>query len=171
MDRADLCKKNWHFATLTAWYLFLGRSPGGSSGGEAALIGWTSYDEFLKQIPMIFLISCWRLNILWWDKFLKNPMIFLIFYLLSFYLSSWSAAGGSVLGIGSDVGGSLRIPAHFSGLDIFYFSPSPEIKVIIQFSTITSFILNKQCPKSSICHWLFQDVLASNLPRKSDIQV
>jgi len=40
-----------------------GRSPGGSSGGEAALI----------------------------------------------------AAGGSLLGIGSDVGGSLRIPAHFSG--------------------------------------------------------
>ena len=25
------------------------------------------------------------------------------------------AAGGSILGIGSDVGGSLRIPAHFSG--------------------------------------------------------
>jgi len=40
------------------------RTPGGSSGGEAALIG----------------------------------------------------AGGSILGIGSDVGGSLRIPAHFSGV-------------------------------------------------------
>jgi len=42
----------------------LTRTPGGSSGGEAALIG----------------------------------------------------AGGSILGIGSDVGGSLRIPAHFSGV-------------------------------------------------------
>ncbi|PJF17934.1 hypothetical protein PSACC_02224 [Paramicrosporidium saccamoebae] len=41
-----------------------GYSPGGSSGGESALIG----------------------------------------------------AGGSVLGLGSDVGGSLRIPAHFSGI-------------------------------------------------------
>jgi len=40
------------------------RTPGGSSGGEAALIG----------------------------------------------------AGGSILGVGSDVGGSLRIPAHFSGV-------------------------------------------------------
>ena len=26
------------------------------------------------------------------------------------------AAGGSILGLGSDVGGSLRIPAHFSGV-------------------------------------------------------
>jgi len=48
-------------ATQNPWCK--GRSPGGSSGGEAALI----------------------------------------------------AAGGSILGIGSDVGGSLRIPAHFSG--------------------------------------------------------
>ena len=40
------------------------RTPGGSSGGEAALI----------------------------------------------------AGGGSVLGLGSDIGGSLRIPAHFSGI-------------------------------------------------------
>jgi len=48
-------------ATQNPWCK--GRSPGGSSGGEAALI----------------------------------------------------AAGGSLLGIGSDVGGSLRIPAHFSG--------------------------------------------------------
>ena len=41
-----------------------GRSPGGSSGGEAALIG----------------------------------------------------AGGSVLGMGSDIAGSIRIPAHFCGI-------------------------------------------------------
>ena len=26
------------------------------------------------------------------------------------------AAGGSILGLGSDIGGSLRIPAHFSGI-------------------------------------------------------
>ncbi|GMT15715.1 hypothetical protein PFISCL1PPCAC_7012, partial [Pristionchus fissidentatus] len=41
-----------------------GRTPGGSSGGEGALIG----------------------------------------------------AGGSILGIGSDVGGSIRMPAHYSGI-------------------------------------------------------
>ena len=40
------------------------RTPGGSSGGEGALIG----------------------------------------------------AGGSILGLGSDIGGSLRVPAHFCGL-------------------------------------------------------
>ena len=37
-------------------------------------------------------------------------------------LSRRPAAGGSLLGIGSDVGGSLRIPAHFSGfvLSLFF---------------------------------------------------
>ena len=40
------------------------RSPGGSSGGEGALI----------------------------------------------------AAGGSILGVGSDIGGSIRIPSHFNGI-------------------------------------------------------
>ena len=48
----------------TQLLLFILRTPGGSSGGEAALIG----------------------------------------------------AGGSILGLGSDLGGSLRIPAHFSGV-------------------------------------------------------
>ena len=52
------------FIKILRLAFFFARTPGGSSGGEAALI----------------------------------------------------KAGGSLLGIGSDVGGSLRIPAHFSGV-------------------------------------------------------
>ena len=52
------------FSIILEYQWYQSRTPGGSSGGEAALI----------------------------------------------------AAGGSLLGLGSDVGGSLRIPAHFSGV-------------------------------------------------------
>jgi fatty acid amide hydrolase len=38
--------------------------------------------------------------------------------------STLIAGGGSILGVGSDIGGSVRIPAHFTG--IFGFKPTKD---------------------------------------------
>ena len=84
-----------------------GRSPGGSSGGEAALIG--GRQNILILIASVITLSHYFVVIL--DHMYHHMIVIAHFQLLS----RRPAAGGSLLGIGSDVGGSLRIPAHFSG--------------------------------------------------------
>ena len=94
-----------------------GRSPGGSSGGEAALIG--GRQNILILITSMIIISQY------WSYYRNIDHIILRSFLIISSHYQWSsrpAAGGSLLGIGSDVGGSLRIPAHFSGfvLSLFF---------------------------------------------------
>ena len=63
------------------------------------------WNNFFDDQPLQLLMTSWMIT-LWWDK------------RSDFQWRSHPAAGGSLLGIGSDVGGSLRIPAHFSGVKI-----------------------------------------------------
>ena len=76
-------------------------------------------------------------------------------------LSRRPAAGGSLLGIGSDVGGSLRIPAHFSGFVRTFlvhlsevrshrFLPLWNIPTFFTFSSIFQAVLGWSRPRKLI---------------------
>ena len=84
---------------------------------EGALIG--GRQNILILITSMIIISQY------WSYYHNIDHIILRSFLIISSHYQWSsrpAAGGSLLGIGSDVGGSLRIPAHFSGfvLSLFF---------------------------------------------------
>ncbi|KAJ4436868.1 hypothetical protein ANN_17000 [Periplaneta americana] len=123
----------------------LRRTPGGSSGGEeeTTTFGGTElnhlHDNARNHMAAAVkgLLHRWEWKVLEhppyspdmspydYDLFtrMKEPLIALVVSLQASLLSS----AGSVIGLGSDIGGSLRIPAAFTG--IFAHKPTPGEKI------------------------------------------